>query len=46
VYVECYSEENIGVYGRIHPRNAKLLVPILPITLQVEISFGRRIYKP
>ena len=24
--VECYSEENSGVYRRIHPRSAKLLV--------------------
>jgi len=46
VNVECYSEENSGVCGRIHPRSAKLLVLTLVITLQVEISFGRRLPKP
>jgi len=46
VSVECCSEENSGVYGRIHPRSAKLLVLTLAIILQVEISFGRRLPKP
>jgi len=51
VNAECYSEENMGVYGRIHPRSAKLLVITHKLSQDVRtkssiVSFRSALLKP